>query len=62
MGDKILFSHGTNRSAGVAICFNRCPGKKINDRPDIEGHWLAVVLHMENVPFILVNVYRYNND
>lgn len=25
-GDKILFSHGTNRSAGTAICFNRCPG------------------------------------
>ncbi|XP_040908382.1 uncharacterized protein LOC121191268 [Toxotes jaculatrix] len=24
-GDKIFFSHGTNRSAGVAICLNRCP-------------------------------------
>lgn len=28
-GGKMLFSHGTNYSAGVAICFNGCPGNVV---------------------------------
>ncbi len=37
-GDRILFSHGTNKSAGVAICFNRFPGDIITHRADDQGH------------------------
>lgn len=40
-GDKILFSHGTNRSTGVAMSFNRCPGKILWNKADEDGHWVA---------------------
>lgn len=61
-GDKILFSHGSNRSAGVAICFYRCPGKIIISKADNDGHWVAGVLEIDSVFIILVNVYGYNDD
>lgn len=38
-GDKILFSRGSNRSGGVAICFNKFPGEIITYKADSEGHW-----------------------
>lgn len=56
-GDKILFSHGSNRSAGVAVCLNRFPGDVISYKADAEGHWLIAVLKVESYFLILVNVY-----
>ena len=47
-GDKIIFSHGSNRSAGVAICFNRFPGDIITHKADGEGHWLIAVLKVNS--------------
>lgn len=61
-GERILFSHGSSRSGGVAICFNNFPGEVITHRSDIEGHWLAVVVKINDLFLILVNVYGYNND
>ena len=58
-GDRILFSHGTNKSAGVAIYFNRFPGDIITYRADGEGHWITVVLKVESHFLILTNVYGY---
>lgn len=46
-GEKILFSHGSNRSGGVAICFNRCPGKIVASKAEEQGHWMAIVLNVE---------------
>lgn len=43
--------HGTNRSAGVAICFNKCPGKIVTYKTDEEGHWLTVVMNVEGYFF-----------
>lgn len=43
-GGKILFSHGSSRSGGVAICFNNFPGEVITHRTDTEGHWLTAVV------------------
>lgn len=60
-GEKILFSHGSNRSGGVAICFDKCPGKVVAFKADKAGHWLAVVLNIDETFVILVNVYGYNN-
>lgn len=59
-GDTMLLSHGTNRSAGVAICFNNCPGKVIEHKTDNEGHWILVILNIEGTFWILINVYGYN--
>ena len=61
-GDRILFSHGSNRSGGVAICFNTCPGEIITHRADGDGHWLTVVLKIESLFLIITNIYGYNND
>lgn len=55
-GDKILFSRGTNRSAGVAICFNRCPGKILCNMVDEDGHRVACVLNIDNTFIILINI------
>ncbi len=59
--EKIVFSHGTTRSAGVAILFNKSPGKIITTRVDLNGHWVALVLNIEEVFFILINIYGYNS-
>lgn len=41
--DDMIFSHGSNWSAGVTICMNKCPGKIVTHKADVDGHWLAVV-------------------
>ncbi len=58
-GDQIIFSHGSNKSAGVAICFNKFPGDIITYRSDTEGHWLIAVLKIKSHFLILVNVYGH---
>lgn len=55
----MLFSHGSSRSAGVAVCINKCPSKIITHKADIDGHWLSLVLKLDEIFFILVNVYGY---
>lgn len=61
-GDKILFSHGSNRSGGVAICFNKFPGEIITYKADSKGHWLTAVLKSEGVFLIVTNLYGHNNE
>lgn len=47
-GEKLLFSHSSNCSGGVAKCFSRCPGKVATYKADDFDHWLAVVLNIED--------------
>lgn len=61
-GGKILFSHGSNRSGGVAICFNNFPGEVVTHRSDENGHWLTVVTTVDYVFLIMINVYGFNNN
>ncbi len=61
-GDTIVFSHGSSRSAGVAICLNNCPGKVVTSQSDAHGHWLTTVVNCEGIFVILVNVYGYNSS
>lgn len=61
-GDKILFDHGTNRSAGVAILFHNCPGKIIAHKTSNTGHWLMCVLTIDDLFIIIGNIYGYNNN
>lgn len=60
-GDNIIFSHGSNRSGGVAICFNRFPGEIVASKIDKDGHWITVVVNLEGMFAILINIYRHNN-
>ncbi len=41
------------------ILFNKSPGKIITTRVDLNGHRLVLVLNIEEVFFILLNIYRY---
>lgn len=61
-GDTILLSQGTNRSAGVAVYMNNCPGKVIEFSGDADGHWIAAVLNVKGTPWILLNVYGFNGE
>lgn len=61
-GDTISLSHGTNKSAGVAICMNNCPAHVLEVEKDSEGHWIAVVLNIDGLAFVLVNVYGYSGQ
>ena len=60
-GDKIIFSHGTSRSAGVAILFNNCSGKIAVTKSSNDGHWILCVLHFGDSSLILGNIYGYCN-
>ncbi len=48
-GDTILFSHASNRLAGVAICLNNCPGKVVTSQSDAHGHWFTAVVNCEGI-------------
>lgn len=61
-GDKIIFSHGSNRSAGVAILLNNFPGKIIVTKRDPLGHWIICVFEISEGFLILGNIYGYNNQ
>lgn len=60
-GDTVLFSHGSNKSAGVAICLNNCPGKIIDHKADSKGHWIIAILNFDGVFWIVCNIYGYNS-
>uniref|UniRef100_A0A3Q3ASU9 Reverse transcriptase domain-containing protein n=1 Tax=Kryptolebias marmoratus TaxID=37003 RepID=A0A3Q3ASU9_KRYMA len=60
-GDQITYSHGTTKSAGVAILLNNFPGKIIYTKHDSDGHWSLSVLHIEDSLIILGNIYGYCN-
>ncbi len=60
-GDKIIFSHGTSRSAGVAILFNNCPGMVTTTKSSNDGHWIICVLQLDDSSLTLANIYGYNN-
>lgn len=59
--DKILFSLGSNRSGGVAICFYRFHGEVVTFKCDKDGHWIIVVVNLNGSFAILINIYGYNN-
>lgn len=61
MGGFCPFAHGTSHSAGVIVLFNRFPGSIIDHKGDMEGHWLMVVVEMNDKRYILICIYGYNN-
>lgn len=59
-GDEAYFSHGTSRSAGVAILLNKFKGQIVSHMADEFGHWLILIINIDGLKFILVNIYGYN--
>lgn len=60
-GDKVMFSHSTNCSAGTAVLLNNLTAKVLTVRKGADGHWLVCVLYSEST-LILANIYGYNNQ
>lgn len=60
-GDQAYFSHGTSRSAGVAILLNNFKGQIVSHLADEFGHWLILIINIDGLKFILVNIYGYNS-
>lgn len=61
-GDEVFFSHGTSRSAGVAILLKNFKGQVISHMADVNGHWLMLILTLDDFKFILINIYGYNGS
>lgn len=61
-GDKIIFDHGSTKSAELAILFCNSPGKLVTSKSSNNGHWLICVLNSDDQCSILVNVYGFNNS
>ena len=61
-GKEIWLSHGSNRSAGVAILKDRFNGKVLEKKIHDKGHWIFLVIEV-NAQFVLLgNIYGYNSD
>uniref|UniRef100_A0A3B3HKX7 Reverse transcriptase domain-containing protein n=1 Tax=Oryzias latipes TaxID=8090 RepID=A0A3B3HKX7_ORYLA len=58
---NIYLSHGSPRSAGVAIFLHNFDGKIVDHKSDTEGHWLMVNIEVDDTKYILVNIYGFNN-
>uniref|UniRef100_A0A3Q3K3X3 Endonuclease/exonuclease/phosphatase domain-containing protein n=1 Tax=Monopterus albus TaxID=43700 RepID=A0A3Q3K3X3_MONAL len=52
------FSHANGSPVKNEIQNNT---KLINQKSDVDGHWLMIVIELNDQKYILVNVYRYNN-
>lgn len=61
-GCDIWFSFGaSNRSAGVAILKDKFLGKTITQKSDDNGRWVILLVEINQVQFIIVNIYATNN-
>lgn len=62
-GSKIIFNHGTNFSKGVAVLFQRHFPVQINSTHiDTDGRYIILELKVEEIQFVLINVYGPNDD
>ena len=61
-GENIYYSHGTNNSAGVAILFNNFNGTVLDSKLSKEGRWIILTLKVDNINFIICNVYGPNRN
>lgn len=61
-GNSIYFDHGTNHSAGLMILFHKFKGDVFESASSSDGRWLLLVIKVDNMLFILCNVYGYNSQ
>ena len=62
-GGKILYSHGTNNSRGVAILFKKKSTiRNLGSQADSSGRQLIVKIQIESEQILLANIYAPNTD
>ncbi|CAJ1069845.1 unnamed protein product [Xyrichtys novacula] len=60
-GRNVWLSHGSNRSAGVAILHGKYGGKIIKYDADKDGRWIILLADINQSSVILINVYGSNS-
>lgn len=58
-GGEMWLAHGSSHSGGVAILAHTFHGKCVWSKGDSKGHWLILLIDMNDCKFIVVNVYGY---
>ena len=63
MGFKIVFSSFKSNARGVAILVNNnCEFELFNMKQDEGGNYIILNVKIEDIPFLLINIYVPNND
>lgn len=62
-GYKVFFSSFKSNARGVAtLVNNNCEFKSLNVIQDDSGNYLILDVEIEDIPFLLINIYGPNND
>lgn len=59
-GVILWLSHGTERSAGVAILNDRFKGNIPTTECDPNGHYICQIVELNGSVYLIANVYGYN--
>lgn len=63
MGYKVFLSSFNSKARGIAtLVNNKCKFKSFNVVQDDSGNYLILNVEIEDMPFILINIYGPNND
>ncbi len=60
-GNAVLYSHGSNHSAGVAILIHKFKGDILKVVGSDDGRWILTLIKLDNYFLILCNIYGYNS-
>lgn len=61
-GNEVWMAHGSEHSAGVMIVKNHFAGSVLQSYIDPMGHFLILVICINNIFVLLVNIYGYNTS
>lgn len=59
-GNKMWFSHGSERSTGVTTVKNTFSGDVLHSEGDSLGHYIYLVIRYNNITIIAPNIYGYH--
>ncbi len=60
-GNDIWFSHCSERSAGTTTAKNSFTGDVLHSDCDSNGHYILLVVRLNNITLITANIYGYNS-
>ena len=62
-GNKIIFSHGKSNARGTCILFKKSLDVVIQKQiTDSNGRFILLFVTMNDIPYVLVNIYAPNNE
>lgn len=61
-GNEVWMAHGSEHSAGVMIVKNEFAGSVLQSYIDPKGHFLILIICINNIYVLLINIYGYNTS